>query len=787
MALNLEVNILGEYRNLTKATKGATKQLQGLQNSVGRISRGINATLATIGVGLSIGALKSVISSSVAEASNLEQAYGAAAAVFKNSSAEIITASKQASTQYGLSANQYLQSANLIGAQLSNLGFTQEEYTKRSQGLVALGADLAATFGGTAYDAVQALSAVFRGEYNQVERYGVAIRKSDINARVAAKGQDNLTGEMLKQAEALAALEILYGQTEAAQGQFARESDTLAGATQILKASFADAKVEIGEGFYPAVQLTTQFINDNMQTFKDLADAIGNAVRRAFEQGGDAAENFGQKIINTLTDLTDFLNGTADADNVFVKLEKDIRPVLEILGGLGEVFKGLIAILDGLVDGLFGWINLFRPAGEEVNGLAGFLTLLGEGLQKVGYWLGFLGSFLVPFTTGFKIAGGVLRAFSNTLDKVLSFVNKGVKPIRDFFTRSGKAVDNIAKKSKDLSNAVQNIKNGTVTNADELTIANTALKEARKEVNGLTFSLGKAKNKFNDNIQGWKDYDKAIGAARSSIGGITEATKNLDGTSVNIDIKLRFTESAGELNRFNNLRPTTNPYAEPDYLRVIREQTEAAINKGVEEELGAGTGGLTTFQKKIQVLIDTVSEALEDAKRRITGASRNFRDSVSLAFGVISNGAFAVFDVNRVIRQMQRIKDAAKNFAKDIRDLQRGGADQSLIDELLGMDPLSGSAAARGLLSSGRLDEFLALRQDLADIGAGAGGAANFGIYGTGTGGLQSAIEGLTRTFERGAGNTYNINVNNANRMTATEIVAAIKKYEKTTGKKVFS
>ena len=136
---------------------------------------------------------------------------------------------------------------------------------------------------------------------------------------------------------------------------------------------------------------------------------------------------------------------------------------------------------------------------------------------------------------------------------------------------------------------------------------------------------------------------------------------------------------------------------------------------------------------------------------------------------------------------MQKIKDAAKTFVEDIRSLQAQGADQGLIDQLLGMDPISGSTAARGLLSSGRLAEFLSLRQELAGIGGAAGEAANVGIFGTSTNNLETALSKLNRLLEGGVSNVYNINIANASNMTAQDIIAAIKKYEKSTGNKVFS
>lgn len=57
MSLVLNVEILGEFRKLTEASTGATKQLSGLQSSAQNISRKIGRAFATIGVGLSFAAI----------------------------------------------------------------------------------------------------------------------------------------------------------------------------------------------------------------------------------------------------------------------------------------------------------------------------------------------------------------------------------------------------------------------------------------------------------------------------------------------------------------------------------------------------------------------------------------------------------------------------------------------------------------------------------------------------------------------------------------------------------
>lgn len=53
MSLVLNLEILGEYKNLTAATKGATGQLQGLNKKASAISANIGRAFAAIGIGLS--------------------------------------------------------------------------------------------------------------------------------------------------------------------------------------------------------------------------------------------------------------------------------------------------------------------------------------------------------------------------------------------------------------------------------------------------------------------------------------------------------------------------------------------------------------------------------------------------------------------------------------------------------------------------------------------------------------------------------------------------------------
>lgn len=57
MSLVLNVEILGEFKKLTEATKGSEKSLGGLETQAKKFSKGINTALAAVGIGLSVGAI----------------------------------------------------------------------------------------------------------------------------------------------------------------------------------------------------------------------------------------------------------------------------------------------------------------------------------------------------------------------------------------------------------------------------------------------------------------------------------------------------------------------------------------------------------------------------------------------------------------------------------------------------------------------------------------------------------------------------------------------------------
>ncbi|MFW9201512.1 hypothetical protein ACOI9P_04595 [Corynebacterium striatum] len=240
----LSVRIISDAKKAVAGFKEATGGLDKLESGLKKVQ-----PAATVAAGAVIALGKQAVDS----ASSLQQSTGAVESVFKAQATAIKELAADAAGAVGLSANQYQEFASVIGSQLKNLGTAQEDLVPTTDKLITMGADLASMFGGTTAEAVESLSAAFRGEYDPIEKYGISIKKSDINARLAAKGLSGLEGEALRQAEAQELLAMLTEQSADAVGNFQRETDTAAGSAQIAAANWENAKAALGQSLLPVV------------------------------------------------------------------------------------------------------------------------------------------------------------------------------------------------------------------------------------------------------------------------------------------------------------------------------------------------------------------------------------------------------------------------------------------------------------------------------------------------------------------------------------------------------
>jgi hypothetical protein len=262
-------SLKGIGQELTSSLTGASGALGGVAEAAGPAGIAIAAV-----AGASVIAVKGIVNLAQ-QASGLEQAIGGSDAVFRDTSQAMQDFAKDAAQSAGLSQRAYLEMATVVGAQLKNLGFSISESAAMTAELTARGADLAATFGGSTADAVESIGSALRGEMDPIEKYGISLNQAALNAKALELGLWSGKGALDSHSKAVVINTLIMEQSADAAGQFARESDTLAGQQAKLSAEWENMTTALGGGVLP---LVTDFLtvgNFLVQTMGDLTEQGG--------------------------------------------------------------------------------------------------------------------------------------------------------------------------------------------------------------------------------------------------------------------------------------------------------------------------------------------------------------------------------------------------------------------------------------------------------------------------------------------------------------------------------
>lgn len=414
MAGPIVVSIIGDNRKLNTAVDSSRSQLSklgGMAKTAGLVAGAGLAVAGAAAVKFGVDAVKA--------ASDSQQSLGATKTVFGKYADEVIKRSNDSAKAIGVSANEYRELSNVVGASLSGAGVPLGKAADLTDKLNKRAADLAATFGGKTSEAVSAFSSLLRGEADPIERYGISVKQSDVNARLAAAGQDKLTGSALKQAEMQARLDLAFQQSSKSAGAFGRESDTLANRQQVLGAMWEDLQAKAGQVLLPVLT--------KLGTF-----AITTLVP-AFERMGPPVLEFARSVGDRLGPIITKVGGIL-RDSIVPALQKaagrfgDMKPTVDRITDAAGKLAPVVAKVAGFIAGvLITSISTAIPIVAKIGAI-----VLETGVKAVEAVAGF-GKFLV----GVKDKIGAAIDFVQGIPDKISRAFSGAK---EWLTQAGKDV-----------------------------------------------------------------------------------------------------------------------------------------------------------------------------------------------------------------------------------------------------------------------------------------------------------------------------------------------------------
>jgi hypothetical protein len=240
--------------------------------------------------------------------------------------------------------------------------------------------------------------------------------------------------------------------------------------------------------------------------------------------------------------------------------------------------------------------------------------------------------------------------------------------------------------------------------------------------------------------------------AGSIAAGFAEAAESADSLETSVaNISDRFNDDGANV---DNLGPDGIPLWSLGYATIeeynAAEAKAATIVKDKKAKAVADA----------KALADKVRAALKSKIEEMKSTAENFRDAVSLSFGLFGEDENSVFNVDYFKAKLTRMVTAAKGFVANIKRIRDIPGGEHVANELIAMGPVEGNIAAKALLASGDLKEIIGLQGSLYDTGAKAGA-------------VQATMGNAS----------YEININKAV-ITAKQIIDEIKLYEKKTGRK---
>jgi len=279
VAQQIKIDIVADVQKLQQGVDQANKQLGGLDASVKKV-QGLTTAFAGVAVaakGFDIAG--GFINSTTDAASNLEETLSKTNVLFGDSAEEVVKFASTAAKNFGQSKQQALDASATFATFGKAAGLAGKDLVGFSTDFVGLASDLASFNNTSPEQAINAIGSALRGESEPLRAYGVLLNDATLKNAALELGLISTTKNALTpQQKVLAAQKVIYEQTTAAQGDFARTSDGLANSQRILEAEQADLNTNLGKTFLPVMKLVNEAMRTAVGVFTSLPGPIQQII-----------------------------------------------------------------------------------------------------------------------------------------------------------------------------------------------------------------------------------------------------------------------------------------------------------------------------------------------------------------------------------------------------------------------------------------------------------------------------------------------------------------------------
>ena len=319
----------GSLNTYTKSTHKASRGTKGLASALGKMYATYWLLFRFVGK----------IGDSITIASDLVEVQNVVDTVFGDMSSKVEEYAQNSIKQLGMSELSFKQYASRFQAMGSAMGIDTSSIenansflNKATNGYVGLSnsmadvsltltqltADMASFYNVSQKDVAEDLSAIFTGETRPLRTYGLDLTQATLAEWAMKNGLDANVKSMSQAEKTMLRYQYVLANTSAAQGDFARTSNTWANQIRILQEQIKKFASVIGTGFIAAFKPFVQTLNKVMAKVIDFTQNVLNALGQIFGwkfeiSGGGIADDLG----DVSGDLADSAGSSGDlSDNL---------------------------------------------------------------------------------------------------------------------------------------------------------------------------------------------------------------------------------------------------------------------------------------------------------------------------------------------------------------------------------------------------------------------------------------------------------------------------------------
>jgi hypothetical protein len=382
----LKLEILAETKQFVQGMTESEKKTESFGEKLGDFGKKAGLALAAATAAVGAFAIKVAVDG-VKAASDLSETVSKVGVLFGDSASKVEEFAATAATSLGQTKQQALDAASTFAIFGKSAGLAGDDLVKFSTDFVGLASDLASFNNTSPEDAIQAIGAALRGETEPLRRYGVLLDDASLRQAALGLGIIKTTKEALTpQQKVLAAQELIYRQTSAAQGDFERTSDGLANSQRILTAQIQNIQTEIGTALLPIVlKMTTVFSQDFLPVIQSIANAFTGKAGGLSEGIFDVVEVIKLYLIpiingakNAFGDIKGAISENIDEFKNFFSVVQSLAPIIgSTIGAALNVIGDIAAIVINVVS------NVLSIVSSAINKAIDIINFLIKGANKI--------------------------------------------------------------------------------------------------------------------------------------------------------------------------------------------------------------------------------------------------------------------------------------------------------------------------------------------------------------------------------------------------------------------